>query len=61
MALIFGVGPQDDPKGRRLGCKVCLYVLKEMASGQRILTAGACMDNQRASLLPVTLQPMKQC
>ena len=60
-ALVFGVGPQDDSEGGRLGCEVCLDVLKELASGQIVLIAGAGMDNERVPLLPVTLQTMKQC
>ena len=61
VALVLGVAPQDDPERGWVRREVCLYVLKELASGQEVLTAGASMHDQRMPLCFVTLQEAVLC
>ena len=55
-ALIFGVGPKDGPEGGWVRCEVCLDVLEELAGAQRVLAAGAGMDNEGLLLSVATLE-----
>ena len=57
-AFILGVGPQDDPEGGRVLCEVALDVLKELASVEGVVAAGACMHNE-GFFLPSGLQIAK--